>query len=104
MVWNDFIRGYTEGVFHEESMLPPSCNQPLCIEHIFDLGSSTLQKNPTGEDDVRGLLRDALVLGAKNLGEFSRGQEIVVMPEKSTFIDPMHVERFQYSSNDETKN
>ena len=60
LVWNGFVREYTEWVFHGESMLPFSYNQSSHIEYRSDIGINNLQRNPAREDDIRDLLRDAI--------------------------------------------
>ena len=72
LVWNGFLKGYIEWVFHEESMLSSSSTQPSYVEHTSSWGSDNLQRNPAREDDTRGLLRDAPGLGVGNLEDFSR--------------------------------
>ena len=62
LVWNDFLKGYIEWVFHGESMLLSSSTQPLYVEHTSSWGSDNLQRNSARKDDMRGLLRDALGL------------------------------------------
>ena len=42
LVWNSFLRGYTQWVFHGESMLPSTCNQTSNTEHVLDFESSNL--------------------------------------------------------------
>ena len=72
LVWNYFIRGYSEWAFHEGSILPSPFNWLSYIKHTSNFGSSNPQRNPIGEDNIRGLLRDAFTFGAANLGDFNR--------------------------------
>ena len=41
LVWNDFVRGNIEWIFHEKSMLPSSCN-PSQIDHRSNIRTSNL--------------------------------------------------------------
>ena len=70
LVWNGFLRGYTDWIFYGESMLPSSCNQPLT-----HFESTSLQDNSARDDDIRGLITDAFGLSVQNLGESSSIQE-----------------------------
>ena len=95
LVWNGFLKGYTEWVFHGESMLSSPCNQPSYIEHTSSCGVSNMQKNISGEDDIRGLLRDTLGYGIENLGDSIGGQAVAEMIDEP-FEESIH------SSNDAT--
>ena len=74
-------------------------NQPSFIDHISNFGSINLQKNHTGEGDMRDLLRDALRLGLQNLEDSSGGKKVVRMVDESIFTDLVHVEELVHSSN-----
>ena len=102
-MWNDFVKGYAEWIFHRESILSFLYNQPLHIEHTPDIKTSNLQRNPIRENDMRDLFRDTLEFGIENLEDFNKGQEITMILERFIFTDPMYVERPQHSSSDKIK-
>ena len=70
LVWNDFLKGYTKWIFHEELMLPSSSNQPPS-----NLGPTDMQENPVRDDDIRGLIIDAFVHDIQNLRDSSNTDE-----------------------------
>ncbi|XP_038978295.1 uncharacterized protein LOC120108694 [Phoenix dactylifera] len=80
LVWNGFLKGYTEWVLHGEFI--PSCNQPSDLEDTFNFGCSDTEQNSVEEDDIRGLLRDALGHNIRTVGE----------DERAVIDQSMHVE------------
>jgi len=80
-------------------MLPESSNQPSS-----DPGSSNMQENPVGDDDITSLITDAFRYGIQNFVGSSGTHETTRMCESSTFIEQTYIDKqIQPSTSESTR-